>query len=293
MNKHAYLIIAHDKPQQLTLLIKTLDSVYNDIFIHIDSKSKEYTEGCLDKISKVCVNSKVYFSIKTNVIWGGYSQIESELLLLELGLEKGNYSRFHLLSGSDFPIKPINYIYTYFESMSDREFVMFDYDQNKESFYDRFDQYHFFIERFGRKYPLLVSLDSLFVKFQKKIGIKRNRKTNFEFKKGANWFSITNNLAKFVISQRDFIKESFKRSKCCDEIFLQTIIYNSEFREKLYFDKNAGRYHNSRLIDWTRGNPYVFKEQDFDVLVNSPYCFARKFDIKIDGKILEKLSHLD
>ena len=293
MNKHAYLIIVHDKPQQLSLLLKTLDSEYNDIFIHIDSKAKEYTEEFLENISKECTTSKVYFSKRTNVIWGGYSQIESELLLLELGLEKGNYSRFHLLSGADFPIKPIRYIYNYFESMPDCEFVMFDYNQNKESFYDRFDQYHFFIEKFGRKYSLLVSLDSFLVKIQKIIGIKRNRNVNIEFKKGANWFSITNDLAKFVVSRRTFIEETFRKSKCCDEIFLQTIIYNSKFKDRLYFDKDADRFHNSRLIDWERGNPYVFKEQDYHLLVNSPYSFARKFDIKIDEQILKKLSNLN
>ena len=32
-----------------------------------------------------------------------------------------------------------------------------------------------------------------------------------------------------------------------------------------------------RKIDWSRGNPYVWQENDFEELVNSPCLWARKF----------------
>ena len=48
-----------------------------------------------------------------------------------------------------------------------------------------------------------------------------------------------------------------------------------------------------RYIDWKRGNPYVFCNEDFEDLVNSPYLFARKFDLNVDAQIVFRIyNHL-
>ena len=44
-----------------------------------------------------------------------------------------------------------------------------------------------------------------------------------------------------------------------------------------------------RYIDWDRGNPYVFRIDDYDALMKSDCMFARKFDEKIDKEIIEKI----
>mgnify|MGYP001737990037 CR=1 FL=1 len=36
--KHAYLILAHNEPELLSLLVERLDDVRNDIYIHFDRK---------------------------------------------------------------------------------------------------------------------------------------------------------------------------------------------------------------------------------------------------------------
>ena len=68
------------------------------------------------------------------------------------------------------------------------------------------------------------------------------------------------------------------------------LIENSEFKNNLYFPNEDSDYRSCmRHIDWKRGNPYVFKIDDFDELINSPCMFARKFDINTDRKICEKI----
>lgn len=42
--KHAYLVMAYDNFKQLEKLIKTLDDERNEIFVHIDKKTKVFTE---------------------------------------------------------------------------------------------------------------------------------------------------------------------------------------------------------------------------------------------------------
>ena len=49
---------------------------------------------------------------------------------------------------------------------------------------------------------------------------------------------------------------------------------------------------DTRYIDWVRGsnnNPYVFREADYEELKRASGLFARKFDLNIDQKIVEKL----
>ena len=71
---------------------------------------------------------------------------------------------------------------------------------------------------------------------------------------------------------------------------MQTALLNSPFAADAYM-KNCGNNHLAcaRLIDWQRGNPYVFKMQDFDLIKNSPAMFARKFDMDVDSEIIDKV----
>ena len=44
-----------------------------------------------------------------------------------------------------------------------------------------------------------------------------------------------------------------------------------------------------RLIDWERGNPYVWREKDFNDNLKSNCLFARKFDERVDKLIIKKI----
>ena len=44
-----------------------------------------------------------------------------------------------------------------------------------------------------------------------------------------------------------------------------------------------------RYIDWNRGNPYIWRNKDYDELINSEYLFARKFDYNKDKEIINRI----
>lgn len=51
-----------------------------------------------------------------NVKWGNYSQIKCEMLLFEEAFEYPvNFDYYHLLSGVDLPLYPIQYVHRFFE----------------------------------------------------------------------------------------------------------------------------------------------------------------------------------
>lgn len=127
MDKHAYLIIAHKTDEIFHTLLEMIDDLRNDIFIHMDLKNTGYDESYCNFIKY----SNVYHTKRTNVTWGGYSQINAELLLLEMSLQTNEYAYFHLLSGQDLPIKTQDYIHNYLKG-KDTIYVGFNNDDNSK-----------------------------------------------------------------------------------------------------------------------------------------------------------------
>lgn len=83
-----------------------------------------------------------------------------------------------------------------------------------------------------------------------------------KIKYGSQWVSITDDLVQYILKNRKVIYKLFKFSNCADELFIQTLIYNSKYRYRLYDEKFDNSIDaNKRLIDWSRGrngNPYVW-----------------------------------
>lgn len=84
--RHAYLIIAHKENAILENLLKLLDGGENDIYIHVDAKTKNFD---FERIKEIVEHSKVVFTDRTKVYWGDYSQVNSELVLLKAAIGGG------------------------------------------------------------------------------------------------------------------------------------------------------------------------------------------------------------
>ena len=286
MKKHAYLIIAHTQPELLKILIKMLDDERNDIYLHIDSKAKDYP---LEEVAAVLKKSNCTFTERTDVKWGSYSQIHCEMILLKEAV-KTEHEYYHLLSGMDLPIKSQDEIHKFFETYKGLEFVDEDLPQISDAALSRVKYVHKFYGKAGSVRDILGALSS---KGQKLLGVDKTKKYEGTiFQKGRNWFSITHGLAKLMVEKEIWIKEVFSQSVCGDELFLQTVARNSEYAEKICNPNTMAEIADTRYIDWERGsnnNPYVFRENDFEELMNAKALFARKFDLKIDKNIIEKL----
>lgn len=290
MEKHAYLIAAHSQFELLKKLIVLLDDERNDIYIHVDQKVKDFTpeefEGLTEK-------SNIFFTKRTSVTWGGYSQINCELILLKSAVKR-KYAYYHLISGVDLPLMTQNEIHTFFSEHPGVEIVGFENPEIKPSYLSRFQQYHFFQDKVGRTRSPLYYSEAVSLRLQEKLGVNRTRKFIRKyhvntFQKGTNWFSITHDLAEYVLSKEKEIHDMFQNTFCCDEIFLQTIVANSPFKDKLFY-KGFGSYLSTmRYVDWTRGSPYTFQLKDYDELMASKCFFARKFDLNVDRDIVEKI----
>ena len=288
--KHAYLILAHQRFGQLRKLLGTLDDPRNDIFVHVDKRSSFNPEEWKD----ACKNAGLYFIPKRyRVHWGGFSIIRSELELLRESTANGKYEYYHLLSGMDLPIKSQDAIHAFFKEHAGSEFLNFWKPEGIES---RFMYYTPLPER-NRNFVTRF-INSAAKRLQMLVGFSINK--GIDFKYASQWFSITDECASYVLSMKDWIEKTFRHASICDEIFLATLVWNSPFKDRLYdateADKQSVNESSMRYLDWRseggrypRRHPRIFTAGDFDMLMKVPHMWARKFDEKTDGKIIDMI----
>lgn len=286
-NKQAYLIIAHKEDLVFRTLLQLLDDPRNDIFIHMDKKNSSYDA---EKIEGQLKKSNIYHTERTSVSWGGYSLVNAELLLLKKAVSVGRYQHYHLLSGADLPLKSQDDIVAFFEANEGKEFIRF--EKENFTYRNRVQYFYPFQEMVGRGEKKLWSLlNGIALIVQKTLKMNRNKQIIFQ--KGTQWFSITDSLARYVVEQESWIQSVFHSTLCCDEVFLQTIVNQSNYRDRLYHREYDNDLHAiMRYIDWERGCPYVFTLADMDELLKSGMMFARKFDEQVDKKIIIELANL-
>lgn len=231
--KHAFLIIAHNEYPVLEVLLSMLDDERNDIYLHIDKRATELFQ----QIKKVKMQKAGFYLIENpiKVYWGDISQVQVEYLLFETALSHGPYAYYHLLSGTDLPIKSQDYIHAFFQQNAGKEFVGFWQDAAHQRDLERkVFRYYFFTKRLKDKEHLLHGITALIrnlILAVQKISHYR-RKQTFEFKKGGNWISITENAVKYLLQYKEIVLNRMKYTLCADEIFIQTILWTLLFEKE-------------------------------------------------------------
>jgi hypothetical protein len=291
-NKHAYLITAHDNLYILERLIELLDDERNDLYIHLDIKCS-IKSGWFEKV-KNTKYSHVEFIERQNVKWGGYSLTNVEINLLESASKK-NYAWYHLISGTSLPIKTQNEIHDYFDKESNEKlYFHINYDPHKR-IQDRARAYYPFIEtKYYRKCKPLKALSILIGKIEILFGVDRLKNNELSpLYNGWEWFSVPHDFAIYAVSKRNLIEHTFKYTLAADEVWIQSIAIHSEkFNDRIYgFNGKDDPIDASKHFqDWERGKPYVFRKDDYELLMNdNPAFWARKFDVGVDKEIIDMI----
>lgn len=273
--KHAYLILAHNNFYVFDTLLQMIDDERNDIYIHIDSKCKSFDYG---KYKGFVKNSEIHFVENYSVSWGEYSLIQAELALFSKAYKKGGYDYYHLISGTDLPIKSQDYIHNFFDMNLGYEFITCAIPgyTRKCNIISRFDTYQH-------------TRNKVFC-FLNHIKYKRF-KHDFEVSFGSEWVSVTEPFVKCIIEHKKWIKKHFKYSHTCDEVYKQCIALNTKFRDKIYpFPNNENTVSfNMRYIDWSAGgsHPKIITMDDINKLFETDCLFARKFDEEVDRDVID------
>jgi hypothetical protein len=279
----AYAIQCHKNPEQLNKLIEKISDEDVDIFIHVDKKS-----SIMNLIKR---SNNIYFTDKRlNIKWGHSSQFFATIELLKKISKTGEYKYIHFISGQDYPIKNKNKIKSFFKENYGKQFIQYrplpnDWPYNGMSRVLVYYPYLLFTNKFTRKF--MYKYERIVMKNP---ALQRNINNLPKLYGGSCWFSITGDCMEYILeftNKNDIYLNFFKNTHCGDEIFFQTILVNSKYKNHLVND-------NMRYIDWsTKGSsPKVLVIGDFEKLQESHKLYARKLDDKIDNSLLIKLNEI-
>ncbi len=282
--KHAYLIMAHTDVPLLKVLLSMLDDERNDIYLHIDKKAQD-----IDPRVFSTSRAQLYIADKRlKVYWGHSSQVDLEMHLFRMAHKNGPYLYYHLLSGSDLPIKTQDYIHEFFARHQGKEFVTLWAHSDALARW-RMERYHFFME--WEKLPvrwlgiILAKIRHLLTRMLGKRSLAINPKV------GANWVSVTHEFLTYLLSKEKKISRMCKYTHNADEVFLQTILWHSEFRERVFLPKDSERESKGCLREVIWGNssysPKILDMSEANRLLTSDNLFARKFNSTVDKSIIQ------
>ena len=283
--KQAILITGYKNIEGFLEIINFFDDNFN-FYVHIDKKSK------ID-ISPLLKIKNVFVYKQYAIHWGGINHLLAILLLSKEALLNKENTFFHLITAEDYPAKPIGYFHQLDTSVSYIEFFELPRQELPQNgWMDRIDYYNFydlFDAKTGRQYKVLDNL----LKIQQALRIKRRYSKDFpKLFGGSTYWSINRSALAHVINytkQNDKFLSRFKYTFCAEEMYFQTILLNSEFKNFVVND-------NLRYIDWNSGRggyPAFLDASDFTGIVSSNKLFARKLQTEdiCDLKLLLK-AHL-
>lgn len=278
------LLLIHRYPEQAQQLIESLLSYEPmQVIVHVDAKA----EVCYEVLKKSFANqSRVQFiEDRYKVFWGSFGQIQATYALMKGAVANKSEYAF-LLSGQDFPIKPMAEFAAFLSAAHGKDFVVHFSLPDKQ--WDgggllRLQHFHFDSE----KHPWLIRKITGQVNRLQKM-LKLNRPISLPLYGGSNWFTLSQNslekVCTYIQGNPAYLK-MFKYSRCADEIFVQSALLR-------VVDATNIVNNDLRMIDWSSGPEYprIWRSEDFERLSTADNrFFARKFDASVDSDILRKL----
>lgn len=251
--------------------------------MHIDRKSSVLPEEFIPELQYAACR----IIDRTIVNWGGYSQINVTIRLLEAAV-KAHVDVIHYLQGADLPLKTADQIDSFMEKNRGKNFLNFQPAAYEFAKYKVLCK-HFFVEfpRY-RKCKWLHWINHGVAHLQKPF-MDRSKM----YYHGSALFSITREFAEYVLDWEKEIQREYRFSISGDEVFLHTIFMNSTYATTLSESGNA------RLIDWNRregSSPHTFTIEDLDLIkanIEKEDClFVRKISVYRDVKIAKEIERL-
>jgi hypothetical protein len=294
-----FMIVAHNNPALLARLVERLEAPWSHIVVLIDAKAGD------EAFVKALAGRRVVFmpsDQRVDVQWGGIGLTTAALRMMRETLARFSADRLCMLSGVDYPIKPIAAIGEALRG--DVEFVRVDraLDPSRPGIHNDFVRYMYFndVRLLNPRSSPLPPLQRA-VTLALRVGPRSNR-SGLSLFHGCGWWCITRAAADWTLDFFDRRPEVFawlRHVNCPDEIFMQTLLKASPFAGRIAQDMTAPggapvetNVHGLHYIDWSQpksSSPKTLELGDLPALAATSALFARKIDPLRSAALLDAL----
>lgn len=283
----AVLILAHNHIEQVTALAKALHTRFA-VYIHLDKKY-HVSDAELQQLMAL---ERVHVFQAIDVHWGGFSIGEAELLLMKEAMKDPDVTYVHIISGQDWPVKKVDAIYGFYEN-TDAIYMTWAPAKGVVKSHEPiilWQQYYFHYDDMNRRslYGKLYHRWTMFWQTLMRVNKFKDLGISYEIYQGANWCDLPRYAVEYILKYMDNHPEYRRMLKTgcfSDEVLCQTILCNSPYRDKIAND-------NHRYIKWEKqynSYPAILDERDLPEINGGEYHFARKIDLIISKKLIDKL----
>ncbi len=286
--KKAYLLLVHENPIQINILInQLLKDIDAYIYIHVNKLFETIkNELLIDKRVFILDNN-------INVYWGNESINEAIILLFKTAINSNiDYSYFSLRTGQDLQIK--SGIDDFLKENNDKIFINPVHIKRTHIYYGHFsvnwpERTRFLYEKRWNRYRILRKLLLILNYFKNNLfNTKSYLPDNMELYWGRFWGFYPKDVVQYIINYYDsnkLVVNLFNKALVPEEMFLHTIIMNSYLKSRV-------AYNDLCMLSGHKNNhPTVILFSDIMNLDQSNYYFARKFDINVDEDVIEYYSN--
>jgi hypothetical protein len=283
------IVLAHRDPEQLATLLNTLRHPQVRLYLHVDSKVPiaPFNEA----FERAGVEDITWLK-RRRTRWGTLDTVEAELEGISLCLTDG-CDYVIVISGLDFPLRPIAEIVRFFSENRERTYLeALPIPSERWGFGGR-DRIEFYAYRLPGAVLTCVPYGedtSTMSRRRRPVNWALRLWTVFRPKRkfpsyadpfgGSHWFNLSSAAAayllEFVEAHPDY-RQYHKDTVCVDEIFVHSILRSTQFAETHEIVNDDLRY-----VVWEdlglRGTPHpnVLTLDDLPDMVSSGALFARK-----------------
>ena len=271
----AYFVSAYKEPESIVRLVNVLAEDHDHFYVHFDKRIGSQRFRCWKaQIEQTCRAKNVHIFSKFNCLWASFGIVDATLSAMSF-FEDLNYDYFINLTGECYPLKSPQQIREAFKNQNAgfMTFWKMPYEGWFRGGMNRINNRSFFLPR--REYPYVKVYEV--PRFRKKLpcGLKPYG--------GWSLFCLPKDLVSYVVNfteNNPNVKSFFRRVLAPSELFFQTILLNSPFRDRIVND-------NKRYVGFEDAHPRTLTKDDYPMLKKSEKLFGRKFNPAVDKEILD------
>lgn len=282
----AYIILTHKYPSHLLRMVERLNHRDDAFFIHVDSKFDQ--TPFINMLSKINANVN-FVKARENGRWGGIGIVKATInCITEVVHNHIQYDHIILLSGQDYPIKPLELIRGFYKENIGQCFISYQalpVEGINYNGYDRINCYSFNIGKrretyipfnWGNSFNLKGKILNFFMFLRCVFLPARKFPKELTPYYGSQWWSMNKvtyeKILEYLNNNPQYLKYH-KHTLLPDEIFFQSLVLN-------ICDSKSVINNNFRFIEWDKNSnhPKTIDETFFDAIQGSECLFARKFE---------------
>jgi hypothetical protein len=283
----AFVILAHDFPDQVARLVDRLTAQGGTVALHWDSRHPVDLSRRLRETLPAAQAARVIAAERIEVHWGLWSVVQATLNALEALQRSGlPVDYVTLLSGHDYPLRPLSQLAEFLHRNGGIEHIeSVDHEKEKwitDGLHDERWQYRHYVS--WGTHP--KTFDKCW-HLQHALGLKKRPPTGIKPHFGSQWWTLSWPTLQAILqtARRQDVRNFFRRTWVPDEMFFQTLLAAAAPRANLS-GTCLTLYHFAR-----NGVPLVFYEDHYELLAAQPFFFARKISPWSD-RLRDKLDAL-